>query len=513
MMKMKRLPMILAALVLAVTAAAQSSFTVGQFNMRYDSSKDKERGEGWDVRSQKIFDMVNFEGWDIIGAQELLHNQMLDLKNGLDGYDYIGVGRNDGKTKGEYAAIFYKTSRMKCLENGQFWLSETPEVPGSKGWDTSQCRICTWGKFEDKTTKWQFWVFNLHMDHKGIVARREGAKLVLSRIKEMCGDDPYILTGDFNVDQKNEIYSIIMDSGMLQDAFHAAKHRMAETGSMNYFKPDFNTDCRIDHVFLSPGFKVHDYGLLTYSFWTPVEVTEEMQAAIDAGQEGVVVHQQRMISDHYPVSVCVELPRLRAPQDWAQYARYEEKNKGVKKPKVVFIGDSITDGWYRMHPEFFDENNYVGRGISGQVTAQMLARFRSDVINLDPEKVVILAGTNDIAMNQGFVSLDHIYENIVSMAELAKCNGIKVLIGSILPADRYSWSWEVSSERTIESIREMNDRLKAYAKKNRMQYVDYFSAMVDENMALKKEYQRDAVHPNLAGYAVMEEVVQAVLNK
>ena len=185
----------------------------------------------------------------------------------------------------------------------------------------------------------------------------------------------------------------------------------------------------------------------------------------------------------------------------------------MSKPKVVFIGDSITDGWYRMHPNFFDDNNYVGRGISGQVTAQMLARFRSDVINLHPEKVLILAGTNDIAMNQGYVSLDHIYENIVSMAELAKCNGIKVLIGSILPADRYRWSWEVSSERAINSIREMNDRLKAYAKKNRIQYVDYFSAMVDENNALKKEYQRDAVHPNEAGYLVMEEIVQAALKK
>lgn len=481
--------------------------------MRYDSSKDRENGYGWELRSKCIIDMVNYEGWDIIGAQELLHRQVVDLQKGLDGYDYIGVGRNDGVTKGEYAAIFYKTSRMKCLESGQFWLSETPEVPGSKGWDTSQCRICTWGRFEDKNTKWNFWVFNLHMDHRGVVARREGAKLVLSRIKEMCGDDPYILTGDFNVDQKNEIYSILMDSGMLKDAFHAAKHRMAETGSMNYFNPQYNTDCRIDHVFLSSKFKVHDYGLLTYSFWTPIEVTPEMQADIDAGKEGVAVHQQRMISDHYPVSVTVELPRLRAPQDWAQYSRYEKKNKDVKNPDVVLMGDSITEGWYRMHPEFFHENNYVGRGISGQVTAQMLARFRSDVINLHPKKVVILAGTNDIAMNQGYVSLDHIYENIVSMAELAKSNGIKVLIGSILPADHYGWSWELSGERTIKSISEMNDRLKAYAKKNRFTYVDYYSAMVDENKALKKEYQRDAVHPNLAGYEVMEKVLQSALKK
>ena len=510
---MKKLFLSLCLIISGLSAIAQSSFTVGQYNMRYDSSKDRENGYGWELRSKSIIDMVNYEGWDIIGAQELLHRQILDLKNGLDGYDYIGVGRNDGETKGEYAAIFYKTNRMKCLDSGQFWLSETPDVAGSKGWDTSQCRICTWGRFEDKQTKWNFWVFNLHMDHRGVVARREGAKLVLSRIKQMCGDDPYILTGDFNVDQKNEIYSIIMDSGMLQDAFHAAKHRMAETGSMNYFNPDYNTDCRIDHVFLSSSFKVHNYGLLTYSFWTPIEVTPQMQADIDAGKEGVAVHQQRMISDHYPVSVCVELPRLRAPQDWAQYYRYEEKNKEAGKPKVVFIGDSITDGWYRIHPDFFDDNNYAGRGISGQVTAQMLARFRSDVINLNPDKVVILAGTNDIAMNQGYVSLDHIYENIVSMAELAKCNGIKVLIASILPADHYRWSWEVSSERAINSIREMNERLKAYAKKNRHQYVDYFSVMVDENNALKKEYQRDAVHPNEAGYIVMEEVIQKALKK
>lgn len=512
-MKMKRLSAIFASMVIAATAVAQSSFTVGQFNMRYDSSKDKERGEGWDVRSEKIFDLVNYESWDIFGAQELLHNQVNDLVKGLDGYDYVGVGRNDGRTKGEYAPIFFKKSRMKCLDSGHFWLSETPEVAGSKGWDTSQCRICTWGRFEDKNTGWKFWVFNLHMDHKGVIARREGARLVLSRIREICGDEPYLLTGDFNVDQKNEVYSIMMESGLLVDTFEAARHKMAETGSMNYFNPDYNTDSRIDHVFVSPRFKVHEYGLLTYNYWAPVKVTHKMKKAIEKGEEGVAVHRRMAISDHYPVSVRVELPRLRSPQDWAQYGRYENRNSEVKSPKVVLMGDSITEGWYRHHPEFFHENNYVGRGIGGQVTAQMLARFRSDVVNLHPETVVILGGTNDIAMNQGYVSLDHIYENIISMVEIAKANDIEVVIGSILPADGYSWSWEVTREKAVSSILELNSRLKAYALENGVAYADYFTAMADEDNALKKEYQKDAVHPNMAGYAVMEEVLQSILNK
>ena len=175
------------------------------------------------------------------------------------------------------------------------------------------------------------------------------------------------------------------------------------------------------------------------------------------------------------------------------------------------MGDSITENWYENHPHFFDDNNYAGRGISGQVTAQMLARFRADVVDLKPETVVILAGTNDIAMNQGYVPLEHIYGNIVSMAEIAKANGIKVVLCSILPADGYSWSWEVSRERAISSILELNSKIKAYAKKNKMKYADYFAAMVDENNAMIKEYQNDAVHPNGAGYVVMEDVIQKIL--
>ena len=509
---MKKIFLAILLVATSISSYAQNYFKVGSFNVRYDSSRDRANGDGWEVRSKEMFDFLNYERWEIFGAQEVLHNQLQDLLSNLDNYDYIGVGRNDGAQKGEYAPIFYRKDRMKCLDKGWFWISETPDVVASKGWDANQCRICTWGKFEDKTSKWQFYFFNVHMDHRGVVARREGSKLILAKMKEMCGDLPYILTGDFNVDQNNEIFEIFTKSGMLVDTYASAKHRMVPNGTVNRFKIDFGTESRIDHILVSPHFKTYEYGVLTNNWWSPIEVTEEMKVQIAAGAEDVVCYKARVISDHYPVVARVELPLLRSPQDWAQYARYEEKNKGVtKKPSVVFMGDSITDGWYRYDPDFFNDNNYLGRGISGQVTAQMLARFRSDVLNFKPKKVVILAGTNDIAMNQGYMSLDHIFENIVSMAELARANKIKVVLCSVLPANKYRWSWEMTPEKIIDSIRELNKKIEAYAKANGHKYADYYSVMVDENYGLIKEYQNDAVHPNLEGYKVMEEVIQNIL--
>ena len=491
----------MATIISATLLHAQPSINVASYNIRYDSTSDRQNGDGWEIRSKHLYNLVNYERWDVFGAQEVLHGQLQGLLANLDGYDYIGVGRNDGCTKGEYAPIFYRKDRMRCLDKGWFWLSETPEIPGSKGWDADQCRICTWGHFEDKGTKWKFWFFNLHMDHIGIVARREGARLVLARIKEMCGNAPYILTGDFNVDQDSDIYAILTESGMLVDTYSAARHRMAPNGTINHFNADLVTHQRIDHIFVSPIFRTHEYGIHTDNWW----------ASTGDGQS----HKARMLSDHYPVTARVELPRLRAPQDWAQYGRYEKKNmENHTRPRVVFMGDSIFEGWYSNDPAFFHNNNYVGRGIGGQVTAQMLVRFRSDVINLSPDTVVILAGTNDVAMNQGYVSIDHIFENIQSMCEIAVANNIKVILCSILPADSYSWSWEVSREVAVNSIRELNERIEAYAKKNGFGYADFFSPLSDGNRVMKKEYHRnenDPVHPNLAGYKIMEDVIQKIL--
>lgn len=200
-----------------------------------------------------------------------------------------------------------------------------------------------------------------------------------------------------------------------------------------------------------------------------------------------------------------------AQNDWAGFKVYDEANtKVTTRPDAVFMGNSITQGWQGAHPEFFTDNNYVGRGIGGQVTSQMLVRFRSDVINLKPKAVVILAGTNDIAQNNGIITVEHIFENFVSMAELAKANKIKVVFCSVLPAHHYPWRQDIES---IKPINELNSMLKEYAKKNKIAYADYYSAMVDERQGLDKKYQNDEVHPNKAGYAVMEEVIQKILKK
>ena len=270
-----------------LTATAQEML-VGSYNIRYKNRSDSLNGNVWTKRCQVICDQVNFMNPLIFGTQEVLNNQLNDLLNGLDGYDYIGVGRDDGDKAGEYEAIFYKKDKLKLLDNGNFWLSETPEKPGL-GWDAACIRICTWGKFQvdakKKKDRKVFYFFNLHMDHVGVVARREAAKLIVERIKTIAQGAPVIVTGDFNVDQTNEIYTIFTNSGQLKDSYDAARIRFAENGTFNAFKTEYFTTSRIDHVFVSPATKVEAYGVLTNSYWVKNESSDEVEKASDAPQE------------------------------------------------------------------------------------------------------------------------------------------------------------------------------------------------------------------------------------
>mgnify|MGYP003532176122 FL=1 len=196
---------------------------------------------------------------------------------------------------------------------------------------------------------------------------------------------------------------------------------------------------------------------------------------------------------------------LLAQNDWAQHDRYAADNDSITAcPKAVFMGNSITDNWAKFHPEFFKTNDFIGRGISGQVTSQMLCRFQSDVIALRPRIVVIMAGTNDIAQNNGYIAHEHILQSIQSMCELAKQNKIRPVLCSCLPAAAFKWRPEM---KPAEDIKRLNEMIKAYAKANKITYIDYHSALVDERGGLPQKYAKDGVHPNLEAYAIMEKIL------
>ncbi|MDR1169208.1 MAG: GDSL-type esterase/lipase family protein [Prevotellaceae bacterium] len=196
--------------------------------------------------------------------------------------------------------------------------------------------------------------------------------------------------------------------------------------------------------------------------------------------------------------------------------RYAEANSKLPAPaknekRVVFIGNSITQAWAEQRPDFFTANNYLGRGIGGQTSPQLLSRFRQDVINLKPAAVLINIGTNDVAENSGSYDEDFTVGNIISMAELAKVNKIKVILSSVTPAGEYPWRKEIQD--VPKKIQSLNARIKAYAAANKFAYIDYYGSLHDENHALTKSYGTDGVHLSAQGYEIMEKLAKEVISK
>lgn len=206
-------------------------------------------------------------------------------------------------------------------------------------------------------------------------------------------------------------------------------------------------------------------------------------------------------------------------QDWPNLKIFREANSKLETPKtnedrVVFMGNSITEAWSRISPDFMNNPLHINRGISGQTTPQMLVRFRADVVALQPKAVIILAGTNDIAGNKGPSTLEMIRDNIQSMAEIADANGIKVILASVLPAFDYPWK---PGLEPAEKIVKLNAMIKSYSEAKGHVYLDFFSAMADNRNGLKADLGKDGVHPNKKGYDIMEplslEAIKEALNK
>ncbi len=265
-------------LSLSIYAQAQT-VNIMTFNIRYNTKSDSLNA--WTFRKDKVISQVLFHEADIIGVQEALHDQVMNLQQGLQGFKYVGVGRTDGKQSGEYSSIFYNSKRFLLMTSQTFWLSEQPTIAGSKSWDAAITRIVTWAKFKDLKNKKVFFVFNTHFDHIGTVARRESANLLLKKIDTIAGKSLVIVTGDFNAKPSGEPVQILVNTKnplhLIDTKEVSLQPHYGPTGTFNAFGPKETSDEPIDYVFIKNGFRVLKHATLSQTW------------------------QGRFSSDHFPV--------------------------------------------------------------------------------------------------------------------------------------------------------------------------------------------------------------------
>ncbi len=251
--------------VFIVNITQAQKLIIGTYNLRYDNPNDS--GNLWIDRAPFVAALIRFHDFDIFGTQEGLKNQLDDITNELPQYAHYGRGRDDGKDKGEHSAIFYKKDEFKLLEEGDFWLSQTPGEP-SLGWDATCCnRVCSWVYLQHKQSEKRFYFFNAHYDHQGVQARKESSKLILEKIKDIAGKEPAIFTGDLNGSHSTEWYLSIENSGILKDTYKEVEHPYANNASFNGFGSSMESKDIIDHIFITKHFTVSKWGVLTDTYY------------------------------------------------------------------------------------------------------------------------------------------------------------------------------------------------------------------------------------------------------
>lgn len=255
------------------------------FNIRYDNPEDGLNN--WQYRKEYVANSILFHDADILGTQEVLHNQMVDLKRLLPNYESVGVGREDGKEKGEYSALFYKKNRFSVLDAGYFWLSATPEIIGSKGWDGACERIASWAKLKDLKSGKEVLTMNTHFDHVGKVARKESVTLILNKLAELANGLPIILMGDFNADPESEVVKAILNT--------SNKNHLIDSRS-------------ISPIVYGPSWSFHDFGKIPYEKRPLIDYVF-ISKDIEISKYGVLAETEndKFLSDHAPVLVSVEI--------------------------------------------------------------------------------------------------------------------------------------------------------------------------------------------------------------
>ncbi|WP_459188960.1 endonuclease/exonuclease/phosphatase family protein [Parabacteroides sp. APC149_11_2_Y6] len=266
---MKRILLLFVAVLLSANVLfaqrAKNEMNVMSFNIRMDTPNDKENQ--WTYRKDLAANVIKFYDVDIFGAQEVLHHQLTDLLERLPGYTYVGVGREDGKTKGEYSPIFFKKDRFTVEDSGNFWLAEDMNAIGKKGWDAACERVATWAILKDKVSGKKFFFLNTHLDHVGKVARHEGASLVLEQVKVKGKNLPSIVTGDFNAAPEDEPIQVLTNASDSRHLTHTRTIAPLRYGPEwtfhDYGRIPFDKREWIDYIFVKGNIKVLSHGVLT----------------------------------------------------------------------------------------------------------------------------------------------------------------------------------------------------------------------------------------------------------
>jgi endonuclease/exonuclease/phosphatase family metal-dependent hydrolase len=244
-------------------AAMNHSFRIATYNLRYANNKDI--GNLWVDRSPVIINLIRFHEFDILATQEGLKGPLEEINTALPYFGRYGVARDDGKDAGEHSAIFYNKEKFLFISGGDFWLSETPDRSGL-GWDARHNRLCTWVQLQHYTDGKTVFVFNAHFDHYGEQARNESSRLVLEKMTSISGSEPSVLTGDFNSDHESVCYKMLANSGLLRDALTLAEHPYVNSPSFNSWGKHSEENRLIDHIFVSPHFRVRKFGVLTDTY-------------------------------------------------------------------------------------------------------------------------------------------------------------------------------------------------------------------------------------------------------
>ena len=473
------------------------------FNLRNGQKDDGMNS--WQYRCEACAAAVMDLRPDVVGFQENTLPQDTFLAAALSAYDHVAIGREAGNLVTETNALYYLRDRFELVRTSTFWLSESPNVC-SKGWDGKYPRVATYVLLRDRQTLEHYLVVNTHLDHKGATARTESMRLISDTINALCAQNPNmptVLMGDLNVEP--------LDPALIP----VRQHMLSAQEVLKCEDKTFHSWGRAER-----GGKIIDFLFFKHTFPTSFRVIKEGYGV-------------PFLSDHYPIIATFleandakavqkthqELAKLETrTSDWNSFDRYAAQNDSIRQlsstnkhyqTSVIFYGNSIAQNWFRQHPDFFTSHGYLCRGIGGQTSSHLLARFREDVLDLKPKTVVLMVGANDLAQNNGIISEKHIMDNIASMCELAKMHKVKMVLCSVLPARRFRWNRMVGD--APERILSLNTAIKAYADANHIQYIDYYSVMVDKDGGMKKGLHKDEVHPTNAGYDIMESVVLKVL--